>query len=191
MTMTNQTTKQTKKQAQRLTNGRASSQRRSHRSYLSYIDKSREYYAAHGYPQPYQWSYNHEVAFAPLQKPLSASTVGLVTTSFFRAGNEPPGVPAARPKQPYAARCDDALDGLYNNDLFWDKDNTHTEDLDTYLPINRLREFAAQGRIGEVSERFYGIPTDYSHRRTQRNDAPRIEAWMREDGVDVAFLVPL
>ena len=96
-----------------------------------------------------------------------------------------------RPKQPYAARCDDALEGLYNNDLFWDKDNTHTEDLDTYLPINRLREFAAEGRIGAVSERFYGIPTDYSQRRTQRNDSPRIEEWMRQDGVDVALLVPL
>ncbi len=172
-------------------NGRKSDGRRAHRSYLSYIDKSREYYGAHGYPQPYQWAYNHEVAFTSLSKPLSQSTVGLVTTSFFRAGSEPAGVPAARPKQPYAARCDDALEGLYNSDLFWDKDNTHTEDLDTYLPINRLREFAAEGRIGAVSERFYGIPTDYSHRRTQRNDSPRIEEWMREDGVDVAFLVPL
>lgn len=176
---------------QRTTNGRKPDGRRAHRSYLSYIDKSREYYAAHGYPQPYQWAYSHEVAFTPLPKPLSECTVGLVTTSFFEKGREPAGVPTARPKQPYAARCDDALDGLYNSDLFWDKDNTHTEDLDTYLPINRLREFEAEGCIGALSERFYGIPTDYSHRRTQRNDSPRIEEWMREDGVDVAFLVPL
>ncbi|WP_419842085.1 hypothetical protein [Candidatus Poriferisodalis sp.] len=175
----------------RAANGKRPQQRRAHRSYLSYIDKSREYYAAQGYPQPYQWSYHQEVPFAPLRTSLSRSTVGLVTTSFFRAGNEPAGVPPVRPKQPYAARCDDALGGLYNNDLFWDKDNTHTEDLDSYLPVNRLREFAAEGRIGAMSERFYGVPTDYSHRRTQRNDAPRIEAWMREDGVDVALLVPL
>ena len=182
--------------AEQQSSGQAARQRRSdgrraQRSYLSYIDKSREYYAAHGYPQPYQWSYNQEVAFTPLAKPLSECTVGLVTTSFFEKGREPAGVPVARPKRPYAARCDDALGGLYNSDLFWDKDNTHTEDLDTYLPINRLREFAAEGRIGALSERFYGIPTDYSHRRTQRNDSPRIEEWMREDGVDVAFLVPL
>ena len=59
------------------------------------------------------------------------------------------------------------------------------------LPINRLREVAAEGRIGAMSERFYGIPTDYSQRRTQRNDSPRIEEWMRQDGVDVALLVPL
>ena len=50
---------------QHKTNGRKSDGRRAHRSYLSYIDKSREYYGAHGYPQPYQWAYNHEVAFTP------------------------------------------------------------------------------------------------------------------------------
>ena len=101
-------------------------------------------------------------------------------------------MPVARPKRPYAARCDDALGGLYNSDLFWDKDNTHTEDLDTYLPINRLREFAAEGAHRRCVGALLRHPqTDYSHRRTQRNDSPRIEEWMREDGVDVAFLVPL
>ncbi len=165
--------------------------RRSHRSFVSYIDKSREYYSAHGYELPYQWSYNHEVSFTPLAKPLQDSRVGLVTTSFFEAGSEPAGVPTSRPKQPYTARCDDAVEGLFNEDLFWDKDNTHTDDPDTYLPISLLRKFAADGRIGSVSDRFYGVPTDYSQRRTQRNDAPLIEQWIREDEVDVALLVPL
>jgi D-proline reductase (dithiol) PrdB len=165
--------------------------RRTHRSHVSYIDKSREYYGAHGYPQPYQWSYNAEVPFAPLAKPLSESCIGLLTTSFFPAGEEPEGVDSARPKKPYAAKCDDALEGLFNSDLSWDKVNTHTDDLDTYLPINRLREMEASGRIGSLSKRFYGIPTDYSHRRTERQDAPKILDWMREDEVDVVLLVPL
>ena len=45
-------------------------ERCSRRSYVGYIDKSREYYAAHGYAQPYQWPYHQEVPFAPLSKPL-------------------------------------------------------------------------------------------------------------------------
>ncbi|MCS5688382.1 MAG: glycine/betaine/sarcosine/D-proline family reductase selenoprotein B, partial [Acidimicrobiales bacterium] len=100
-------------------------------------------------------------------------------------------VAGAGAKEPYAALCDDALGGLYNKDLFWDKDNTHTDDLDTYLPINRLREFAAEGRIGSLSDRFYGVPTDYSHRRTSRRDAPQILEFVQEDELDAVVLVPL
>jgi len=32
--------------------------RRPNRSFLSYIDLSREYYAAHGYSRPYKWIYH-------------------------------------------------------------------------------------------------------------------------------------
>jgi len=35
------------------------------------------------------------------------------------------------------------------------------------------------------------VPTDYSQRRTIEQDAPQILARCREDGVDVALLVPL
>lgn len=165
--------------------------RRAHRSFVSYIDKSRNYYGAQGYEQPYQWAYHRDVPFTPLAKPLAECRVGIVTTSFFAKGAEPAGVPAARPKTPYAALCDDALGGLYNRDLFWDKDETHTDDLGTYLPVEQLRELADEGRIGSLSPRFYGVPTDYSQRRTQRNDAPQLVEWMREDEVDVVLAVPL
>ena len=50
---------------------------------------------------------------------------------------------------------------------------------------------AAQGRIGSVAPRFHGVPTDYSQRRTIEQDAPQILERCREDGVDVALLVPL
>jgi hypothetical protein len=162
--------------------------RRTHRSHVSYIYKSRGYYGAQGYPQAYQWAYHQEVPFAALEKPLAESRIGLVTTSFFE---RKVAVAGGGTKEPYAARCDDALGGLYNKDLFWDKDNTHTDDLDTYLPINRLREFAARGRIGSLADRFYGVPTDYSHRRTSRRDAPQILEFARQDELDAVVLVPL
>ena len=165
--------------------------RRTHRSHVSYIDKSRNYYGAQGYSQPYQWAYNQDVPFAPLQKPLNECRIGLVTTSFFERTVDKQTLGGAGSKEPYAALCDDALGGLYNKDLFWDKDNTHTEDLDTYLPINRLREFAAEGRIGSLAERFYGVPTDYSHRRTSRRDSPQILEFVQEDELDAVILVPL
>ena len=165
--------------------------RRTHRSHVSYIDKSRGYYGAQGYPQAYQWAYHQDVPFAELRKPLSDCRVGLVTTSFFERKVDESAAASAGVKEPYAALCDAALGGLYNKDLFWDKDNPHTDDLDTYLPINRLRELAAQGRIGALADRFYGVPTDYSHRRTSRRDAPQILEFAREDELDAVLLVPL
>ena len=46
------------------------------------------------------------------------------------------------------------------------------------------------GRIGEVAPRFFGAPTNRSHRVTIDTDAPEILAKCRDDKVDVAILVP-
>ena len=80
---------------------------------------------------------------------------------------------------------------MFTEDLFWDKDATHTDDVDTFLPLNRLAELRAAGRIGSLSPRFYGVPTAYSQGRTRKRDAPRIVEWATDDGVDVMLCVPL
>jgi hypothetical protein len=165
-------------------------ERRSHRSFVSYIDKSRDYYAAHGYDRPYRWTANDEAPFVPLAKPLSESRLGLVTTVFFPRGTEPEGVPASPPKAPYAAGIEHAAGCTYTADLSWAKDETHTDDLDTYLPIHPVMDAVAAGRLGFLAPRFYGVPTDYSQRRTGL-DANVIEGFMVEDDVDIALLVPL
>ncbi len=158
------------------------------RTYVSYIDKSREYYAASGYGRPYRWASNPQPApFTPLPAPLSACRIGLVTTAYpLHAPNATPA-----PKEPYARSVDPAPARLFTDDLSWDKDATHTDDVETFLPIARMSEWVAAGRVGSLSPRFYGVPTDYSQRRTIEVDAPAIEAFLREDAVDVALLVPL
>lgn len=60
-----------------------------------------------------------------------------------------------------------------------------------YLPVQRMQEFANKGRIGSLSSRFYDVPTDCSQRNTRDEDAPQIEAWLREDQVDATILLPL
>jgi hypothetical protein len=80
---------------------------------------------------------------------------------------------------------------LYTAHLFWDKKATHTDDLDSFLPLNRLAERAAQGVIASVSPRFYGVPTDYSQGKTLRKDAPQLLKWCREDQVDAVLLSAL
>jgi len=156
-----------------------------HRRAVSYIDKSREYYAAHGYGRPYAWASYHDVPFAKwadMGKDLSASTVGVVTTAF-------PAVFTA-PKKVYAQASSPIPDAMFTKDLSWDKDATHTDDVGTFLPLAALNALAADGVIGAVSERFYGVPTEYSQRRTHA-DAEQIVAWAKEDGLDAVVLVPL
>ena len=80
---------------------------------------------------------------------------------------------------------------LFTDDLAWDKQATHTRDVESFLPIAGLQSFATEGRIHELAQRFHGVPTDYSQRRTTEEDAPEIARRCREDGVDAALLVPL
>ena len=146
--------------------------RRTHRSYVSYIDKSREYYAAQGYEQPYQWASNDEAPFASLTKPLSASRVGVVTTAYFLPDGFVYRVPSDLPRVP-ATATRDQIANLDTEHLFWAKDETDTDDPGSFLPIAQLDALAAEGRIGAVSPRIYCLPTQYSQRQTQRRDAPR------------------
>jgi hypothetical protein len=56
------------------------------------------------------------------------------------------------------------VQALLTDHLSWHKEATHTRDVESFLPIRRLEEFAAAGVIGSPSPRFYGVPTDYRQR---------------------------
>ena len=160
-----------------------------HRVTLSYIDRSRHYYAARGYETPYRWETNDHVPFTTLRRPLAASRVAVVTTAFpfeHHAGPRPPksvramtiGRPGSQPPS------------MYTGDLFWHKEATHTDDVETFLPLATLSELAADGRVGSINDRFFSIPTTYS-RRSARTDAETIVSWCEDDDVDLVVLIPL
>ena len=90
-----------------------------HRNFVSYIDKSREYYLARGYGNPYRWAHHENAPFAALAKPLSQSRVALVST-------------AARTREDaslmevYGAPTEPPPFALYTDHRSWDKKATHT-----------------------------------------------------------------
>jgi hypothetical protein len=170
---------------------RASDPSTSHRTFISYIDRTREFYSAQGYDQPYQWARNSDAPFTPLAKPLAESRVALVTTaSPFSDQRAVDGVLRGG-KKVCSGLTAEPPEKMFTDDLSWDKETTHTDDVESFLPITRLREHAAEGRIGDLGPRYFCVPTDYSQRRTNEQDAPEILRLMREDAVDVALLVPL
>lgn len=162
-----------------------------HRTFVSYIDRTREFYLAQGYGNPYRWAHFDDVPFARPAKPLSECRLTSVTTASPFHERPPEDGVLRGEKQVWSGPMDAPPERLYTDDLAWDKQATHTDDVASFLPIRQLREFAAAGRIGGLATRFHGVPTDYSQRRTREQDAPEILRRCREDGVDAALLVPL
>ncbi len=158
--------------------------RPTHRSFVSYIDKSREYYLAKGHANPYRWAHYADVPFAALRRPLADCAATLITTAH-------EGFETASFRSVYSVPGDNPPASLSTDGLFWDRQATHTEDLDSFFPIHRLQEAVAERRIGRLAARLHGVPTEYSQRLTIERDAPEILHRCREDGVDVALLVPL
>ncbi len=163
-------------------------------SHVKYIDKTREYYLGQGYEKPYVWAHFDEVPFTRLDKPLSEARISLVSTSDVTVRGE--GDDENHAEQlfvgnVYSIAADTPLDRLYSRQEHYDKYATNLDDVDSYFPITRLQEAAANGRIGSVAPRLHGVFTAYSHRRTLTVDGPEVLRRCREDKVDAVILTPV
>lgn len=152
---------------------------------VAYMARTRAYYEAQGFERPYMYAHHDDAPFAALSKPLRDSKLGLVTTASLYH-REP-----LEPRRVESAPVDAAPARLYTSDLSWDKEATHTDDVDSFCPISPLRALVRDGVIGGLADRFHCAPTEYSQRATREHDAPEILSRLEEDGCDVALLVPL
>ena len=155
---------------------------------IPYMERTRMYYRALGYSPDYRWAQNDTAPFTHLKRPLKDAKIALITTSY------PPGDWSddnPPKKEVWSQTVADAPADLYNQNLAWDKELTHTKDRETYLPLMAMQQLAADGVIGGLTEHFHSVPTDYSHRHTIEYDAPNILKRLVEDGADAAILVPL
>lgn len=155
-----------------------------YRSFVSYIDKSRVYYRHKGYDNPYRWATHVDTPFATPAKPLAQSRIGVVTTAALNAEG---GIN----RRVFSAAAHPVPESIHTHHLSWHKTATHTRDMGTYLPLTHLHEFAVTGVVGDVAPRFYGVPTKYSQRQTNTEDAPAILEMCRADVVDVVLLIPI
>ena len=154
---------------------------------VRYIERTRDYYRALGYAKDYVWAKFDTVPFARLAKPLREARVGLVTTA------HPPdrSNQDAQDVRLVWSAATTPFGGVNTDDLAWDRESTHTEDPDSFLPIATTAALARDGVIGALAARFHGVPTEYSQRKTREVDAPAILARLREDGADAALLSAL
>ncbi|MBP8296117.1 MAG: reductase [Burkholderiales bacterium] len=166
-----------------------------HDAPISYMARTRDYYAALGYGAPYEWAHFAEVPFQPLARPLAACRIALITTAAPYQpdkGDQGPGAPynaAAKFYAVYSGQSSRDHD-LRIAHVAIDRDHTTAADPGAYFPLPALRRAAAAGRIGAVAARFHGAPTNRSHRITLAVDAPELVARCRADGAEAAILVP-
>jgi D-proline reductase (dithiol) PrdB len=162
---------------------------------IPYMARTREYYQAIGYTTPYRWAHYVDAPFQPLRKPLSQSRVTIVTTAapFDPAkGDQGPGAKYNGGAKFYSVYDGDAskTHDLRISHIAYDRMHTSADDSGTWFPLPLLRRQANERRIGEIAPRFFGAPTNRSHRVTIESDAPEILARCRVDKVDAAVLVP-
>ena len=165
-----------------------------HDAPIQYIRRTRDYYQALGYGA-YRWAHFTDVPFTPLDKPLAKSRVALITTAAPYqpgVGDQGPGAKYNAAAKFYKVYSDatDTIPDLRISHVGYDRKHTTAEDPNTWLPLARLQEAVKAERIGELTRRFYGSPTNRSHRVTLETDAPELLRRCREDGADVALLVP-
>lgn len=143
----------------------------------------------------YPWRRIDPVPWAELARPLAEARVALVSS----AGLVPPDQPpfdervAGGDWSHRVLPADVALDALvesHRSELF---DHAGiAADRNLALPLDRLRELAAAGTVGEVAPRHVSIMGSLTAPgRLVRHTAPEVAALLRADRVDAAALVPV
>lgn len=152
-----------------------------------YMERTRHYYRALGYKSDYVWATFPDVPFARLQKPLSQARVALVTTA---GPPDDSNRDAQGVRHVWSGAVSPPPERLTTN-VAWDKESTHTDDRESFLPITAVSTLVAERVVGDIATRFHGVPTEYSQKKTIEQDAPDMLARIREDGADAALLCAL
>ena len=97
-----------------------SEDRRAERTFVSYIDRTRDYYAAQGYGEPYRWARFADVPFARLERPLSECQVALVTTASEWKGQKVRDGVLRGGKQVWSGPVASPPERLFTDDVSWD-----------------------------------------------------------------------
>ncbi|HEX6852967.1 MAG TPA: glycine/sarcosine/betaine reductase selenoprotein B family protein [Candidatus Polarisedimenticolaceae bacterium] len=143
----------------------------------------------------YPWRRVDPVPWAALSKPLASCRVAVVSSAGFVAPGQAPFDDGVRGGdwsfREIPAETDVRTLVSRHRSEAWDRSGI-ARDANLAFPIDRMRELAAEGRIGSIASRhlsFMGSIT--APGRLIRESAPKGAALLVADRVDVALLVPV
>lgn len=160
---------------------------------VPYMQRLRDYYLALGYGNPYRWAQYVDVPFTPLEKPLAQSRIALITTAAPHkegAGDQGPGAAYNASAKFYSVYSESTAEDRFLgiSHLGYHRKFSTAEDPNSYFPLPALRRAAEEGRIGDVSPRFHGAPTNRSQATTIEQDCADLLRLVREDEADAAVI---
>ena len=158
---------------------------------IAYVTRLNEFYRSQGFPA-YKWTVNDTAPLTPPKKPLSRCRVAMLTSGGVSRNNTPPFNPQARNDLRLDALDRDvAPDVLVINDDYYNHSDAD-RDINCIFPIDRLRELAVEGAIGEVAAHHYSgfMGRIYTRSAVVNEAAPALARRLADDGVDAFLLVP-
>jgi D-proline reductase (dithiol) PrdB len=158
---------------------------------IAYVARLNEFYRSQRFPE-YKWTINESAPLAPLNKPLAGCRVAMLTSGGVSRKDAPPFNPQARNDLRL-----DAVDGDSSPQLFTINDDYYNHgdadrDINCIFPLERLRELAAVGVIGEVAPHHYSgfMGRIYTRAAVVNEAAPALARRLREERIDAFVLVP-
>ena len=160
---------------------------------IPYMQRTRSYYLALGYANPYQWARHEDAPFTPLQQPLTETRIALVTTAApFQPdkGDQGPGAPYNASAKFYAVYSGDTArdHDVRIAHVAIDRKHTSMEDAGCWFPLPVMRRLACEG-VFELGPRFHGFPTNRSQQQTREVDARELLTRCQADRARAALLV--
>lgn len=135
---------------------------------------------------------NDEVAWAPLTRSLSKSTVALVSTAGVRLRSQPDYDLANEDGDPsFRVIPGDAATGdLIISHSHYDTSDAN-RDPNVVFPLDRLRELTVEGTIGAVSPVNIGMMGwNPNGERVKQETGPEVARLLKDGGADVVLLTP-
>jgi D-proline reductase (dithiol) PrdB len=133
--------------------------------------------------------------WAPLDKELSQSKMALVSTAGLHLRGDKPfvrdhesGDTSYRVIPSFAS----SAEILQSHTSIGFDHTAFYRDINIAFPIDRARELAARGIIGEVSQNYYSFMGGLRDLRPViENTGPQVAERLKQEGVDLVFLVPI
>ena len=158
---------------------------------VKYVERLAHRYGKMGFPA-YEWTINTEAPLTPLRRPLAECRVAMLTSGGVSRCAAPAWDPDARNDfRLDVIEADAPADDFQVHDSYYETDSA-VEDINCVFPIERLREFAAEGLIGSVVDRQWSgfMGRIYNRSKVLTESGPAFAAALAEDDVDLLIAVP-
>jgi len=157
---------------------------------IEYVTSLNKLYQSQGFPE-YRWSTSDSAPFQPMSQPLSHATIGLVSSGgISETSQDPFDGWAVNGFSHRLIPFDTPFSRLQLNHNYFDHRDA-VKDFNCVFPIQRLRELAEEGYIGQTAGSAISLGMGRMYRRSglSRQTVPAIAAELKKQNVDAVLLV--